>query len=143
MEVVALSLYFLIFSIIGWGFDTFLRSVRRKRWAPIRKIPFSPLYGAGALMILWSPVPIREANPVIQFLAFGFVFCFYEWVAGAAILKVLGKRIWDYSERNFNLAGHTDLFHFFIWGLVGAVTINWVDPAVRAWMGGWAPTPLG
>ncbi|MEM7672631.1 MAG: putative ABC transporter permease [Verrucomicrobiota bacterium] len=142
MDLLNLSLYFIIFSIIGWCLDTFMRCVRRKRWAPSRNFPFLPMYGIGSLLILWSPPILREINPIVQFLIFGFVFCFYEWIAGVAILRFLGKRLWDYRERDFNLAGHTDLFHFFIWGMVGVITINWVDPAVRAWMGDLAPTPL-
>ena len=125
-----LLLFFLVCSVGGWCFDTFLRSVRRKRWAPIRKLPFSPLDGAGSFAVLFHPAfafaPSGGLRAVIEFLYFAILFCVFELCAGEIILRARGARIWDYRDRHLNVRGHTDLFHFFLWGTTGVVGLRFL-----------------
>jgi uncharacterized membrane protein len=130
-----LTAFFLVASAIGWCVDTTLRSVRRKRFAPIRKVPFSPLYGIGALLVWAAPPAVAGASGGMQFLAFAVFICAFEYVAGALILKLRGRRIWDYTNRHLNLHGHTDVFHFFLWGTLGLVSYRWVLPALASFIG--------
>ena len=134
-----LFLLFLLCSTGGWVFDTFLRSVRRKRWAPIRLIPFSPLYGIASFAVVYSPHFNFDSLPIVQiaveFLYFGILFCSFEFIAGALILRQQGKRMWDYSTRYFNIHGHTDLFHFFLWGTVGVLGLHYLCLPVTELLG--------
>jgi uncharacterized membrane protein len=133
--VVRLSIFFLAASVLGWCVDTALRSIRRKRFAPIRQIPFSPLYGIACLVLWGAPQSIWRAPWEAQFLAFAVFICVFEYVAGALILKLRGHRIWDYTDRYVNLHGHTDLFHFFLWGTLGLIAYRWALPAVASLVG--------
>ncbi|MBX3193364.1 MAG: putative ABC transporter permease [Labilithrix sp.] len=125
-----LLLFFVVCSVGGWCFDTLLRSVRRKRWAPIRKLPFSPLYGTASFAVLFHPAfafaPSDRLRAVVEFLYFGVLFCVFELLAGEIILFARGSRIWDYRDRYLNVRGHTDLFHFFLWGTSGLVGLRFL-----------------
>lgn len=133
--VARLLALFLVASVLGWGVDTLLRSVRRRRFTPIRPVPFSPLYGLASLGLWAAPAWIGSAGWVAQFLSFGAGICAFEYVAGAAILRVQGRRMWDYTDRYCHLHGHTDLFHFFLWGALGLAAYRWALPALAGLLG--------
>jgi uncharacterized membrane protein len=133
--ILRLSAFFIVASVMGWCVDTTLRSVRRKRFAPIRRAPFSPLYGLGCLLLWAASSGIAGATWVTQFFVFAIFICAFEYVAGALILKLRGRRIWDYTNRHLNLHGHTDLFHFFLWGTLGLVAYRWVLPPLALLVG--------
>lgn len=130
-----LAALFLLASVLGWGVDTILRSIRRRRFAPIRRVPFSPLYGLASLGLWAAPPSIATAGWLVQFTAFALGICVFEYVAGAAILRARGTRMWDYTDRYFHVHGHTDLFHFFLWGALGLVAYRWALPAVAQVVG--------
>lgn len=127
--------YFVMASMIGFVIDTTLRSVRRRRFAPIRKVPFSPLYGLGGFAILCVPSGVASGPLPALFLYYSVAFCTLEYVAGVLILALRGTRVWDYRDRYYNLHGHTDLFHFFLWGLVGVVCRLWIVGPVAGLVG--------
>jgi uncharacterized membrane protein len=133
--LVRLASLFLVASVLGWCVDTFLRSVRRRRVAPIRRIPFSPLYGIACLCLWATPTAIADASAAVQFLAFAAFICAFEYAAGALILRVRGARMWDYRDRYFDVHGHTDLFHFFLWGGLGVIAYRWALPALAPQLG--------
>jgi uncharacterized membrane protein len=126
---------FFVTSVLGWCVDTLLRSVRRRRFSPIRAIPFSPLYGVVCLCLWAAPKAVGAAGWLLQFLVFGTFICTFEYVAGALILGVRGSRIWDYRDRYCHLNGHTDLFHFFLWGALGVLSYRWAIPLIARPLG--------
>lgn len=130
-----LGAFFLVASVLGWCVDTALRSTRRRRFAPIRRVPFSPLYGLASLGLWAMPASVATAGWPLQFLMFAVSICAFEYVAGTLILGVRGTRMWDYTDRHFHLDGHTDLFHFFLWGSLGLVAYRWALPALAAPLG--------
>lgn len=132
LQLVAL---FLVASVLGWCVDTALRSARRRRFAPIRRIPFSPLYGLACLGLWATPSPVASVAWPLQFLMFAVSICAFEYVAGTFIFGVRGSRLWDYTDRYWHLDGHTDLFHFFLWGSLGLAAYRWAVPALAASLG--------
>lgn len=126
---------FLVASVLGWGIDTALRSIRRRRFAPIRTTPFSPLYGLASLGLWAAPAAIGTAGWLAQFVAFAVGICLFEYVAGAAILRARGRRMWDYTDRYFHVHGHTDAFHFFLWGALGLFAYHAALPALAGLVG--------
>ena len=126
---------FVVASVLGWCVDTALRSVRRRRWAPIRQIPFSPLYGLACLGLWAMPPPVSTTAWPLQFLTFAVTICAFEYVAGTLIFGARGTRMWDYTDRYLHLDGHTDLFHFFLWGSLGLAAYRWALPALAALLG--------
>lgn len=133
--VLRLGMLFLIASVLGWCVDTLLRSVRRGRFAPIRPVPFSPLYGLAGVAVWASPAFVARLWWLFQFLMFAVFICAFEYAAGALIFKVRGTRMWDYTDRHFHVHGHTDLFHFFLWGALGLVAYRWALPALARPLG--------
>jgi len=93
------------------------------------------LYGLASLGLWAMPAPVARAGWVVQFLVFAVGICTFEYVAGRAIAAVRGARMWDYTDRYLHLHGHTDLFHFFLWGALGVAAYRWALPPLAMSLG--------
>ena len=53
--------FFYLYCFLGWIFESSYVSILQRR--PVNRgflrIPLLPLYGSGAVMMLWSPCPFR------------------------------------------------------------------------------------
>ena len=63
-------LFFYTYSFLGWVFESCYVSIRKKRWVNrgFLKGPFLPIYGGGAVMMLFVSYPFKE-NLILTFFA--------------------------------------------------------------------------
>lgn len=118
-----LLIVFVVFSVLGWGLDTAYRSLTSGYYNPggFTVLPFSPIYGFGALIILEICHYIRHLNIWLRALIYALVLTIFEYISGIFVVIVYGRRLWDYSASFFNLNGHVDLVHFIFWGLLAII----------------------
>jgi uncharacterized membrane protein len=127
-----LVLYFVIYSIIGWVLDSSVRSIKARKFThnPVLGIPFSPLYGTGALILIlfepWMPTDLA-----FKFFACGIVLTALELVMGEMSLIVFKKRYWDYTHHLFDFRGHTSLRLFIVWCALGLFLLEVLHPWVQ------------
>lgn len=124
---------FIIYSIIGWGIDTLVRSAFLGYWFAdnVLGIPVSPIYGLGALGILWLHGHIRHWPMVGQFFVYMFLVSAYEYLGGFISEWWMGRRLWDYSEFPLNIHGYTDPIHGIGWGILSLFLVYWLHPYLR------------
>jgi uncharacterized membrane protein len=128
--------YFMIYSIIGWAIDTTVRSVKAGKFTqnPVLGIPFSPIYGTGALFLIlcepWIPTELH-----LKFFLSGAMLTSLEWIMGEMSLLVLKKRYWDYTHHRFDLRGHTSPQLFLTWCLLGLFLLEVLHPWVVSMVG--------
>lgn len=127
-----LILFFLFYAFIGWILDTSYRSLIEGYFAPgsITFLPFTPIYGFGALLILLVYKKIQHLSAWMLFIIFAVIATFFEYIGGALTLAVLGHRLWDYSNLPLNLHGHTSLLHAFIWGILTLILVKILHPFI-------------
>ena len=79
--------YFYFYCICGWIFESLNVSIRQRKWVNrgFMKGPWLPLYGSGALVILFSTLPFKE-YPVMVYFA-------------AAVAAITGKGVYDNRRR--------------------------------------------
>ncbi len=112
---------FVVFGILGWIADTAYRSVIRKRYFSGTLFPFfAPIYGFGGvgLVLLYTYVPV---HPLVQILLGGALSTLVEYLGGVFCVKVLGRRLWDYSGHRWHYEGHISALHAFYWVLASAL----------------------
>lgn len=71
MEIIASwFLYFIIYSVLGWAAETIYCSVPQKHFVErgFLRGPLCPIYGAGAVIILWALEPYINNIPTIFIL---------------------------------------------------------------------------
>lgn len=113
---------FFIFSIFGWMIDTTYRSVLAKKYAPGTLLPFfSPIYGFGAIILALLFFQTAGTAPVVQIVTGWILILFLEFISGTLSLRILRRRLWDYTPAKFDLFGHIDLIHAGLWLLLISV----------------------
>ncbi|GEM_PF-755091 len=123
---------FLLFSFIGWIIDSGYRSITEKKWvnAGYFRGPICPIYGFGGLALIFF-VKYFEDLPVLGMLLLCWLaLIVVEYVGGIFSEKVLGLKLWDYSEASYHLGGHIDLLHSLYWGILAVAFYYLVYPFV-------------
>ena len=130
--------YFVIYGFIGWVIDTMHDSFFNGHLilggmfkSFLLPIPFAPIYGFGALVIISVKKYLWNKNPLLLAPVAGAIMTAVEYFGGVITLAVFGHRAWDYSNRFANFQGHIDLYHGILWMILGWGFIKYIHPAVE------------
>lgn len=117
--------FFLFYCMFGWVFESTYTSIKARKFLNrgFMRGPFIPIYGCGAMMLLFSASWFIKW-PLAVFFA-GMISCsILEYVTGWGMEKIFKVRYWDYSKNPLNLNGHICLFASVFWG-IAAVGLNY------------------
>lgn len=125
-------LWFLLYSFVGWLWETCLNIVMKKRFVDrgILNGPLCPIYGFGAMLAIYA-LP-GEHTFLAVFLSSGVLSCTLEYLTSWGIEQLFHMRLWDYSNKPFNINGRVYLNGFIFFGLGCTVVKLWVQPHVIA-----------
>ena len=93
--------------------------------------PLCPIYGFGALGVIYFLTDIGKTNKLILFFGSVFIATALELVGGFLLEKIFHKKWWDYSEMRFNLGGYICVEFSILWGLACFVLYEAVHPLVQ------------
>lgn len=125
-------LFFYIYCFLGWLWESTYVSVRRREWVNrgFMHGPFLPIYGSGAIVILFTTLAFRENLWMIYLL--GMISAtILEYFTGAAMEKLFHVRYWDYTGHRFNLKGRVCLSVSLGWGLFSVLLVKFIHPVVE------------
>lgn len=127
-----LIVYFTIYSFIGWLCEVIYCSVLSKKLVNRGFLagPVCPVYGFGALSILWLLSPVSYSIPII-FLSSMMITSIVEYITGWLLETFFGTRWWDYSDRKFNLEGRICLKNSVYFGIMGVLLIKVIHPGIK------------
>ena len=102
-------LWLMIYSIIGWIYESTLCSITNKKLINRGFLngPYCPIYGSGAILVIL--ILGRIKNPVLLFFLGALVTCSLEYLTSYVMEKLFHARWWDYSQRKFNINGRVCL----------------------------------
>lgn len=125
-------LYFVVYSFLGWIIDTSFRSALAGQYAPgsFSPLPFTPIYGFGALLILLIGKELRKTPWFVQFFAYSAAATTLEYVGAITTQLLYHRRLWDYTQAPFNLNGDIDIFHTVAWGILGLFLVQILHPRI-------------
>ena len=150
--LVRLFLMFMLISFIGWCMETVYVLLRFGRLSDrgFLSMPFCPIYGASILAVYFAvgtpqggvlqplfakakglPLPARAAAYaglyLLYFLAAALIPTAAEFLTGLFFDKLFGIRLWDYTDRPFNILGYVCLPMSALWGLLitAAMALLW------------------
>lgn len=128
-------LWFMIYSIVGWIYESILCSVTQKKLVNRGFLngPYCPIYGVGAVLDIL--VLGRIENPAALFLLGALLTCSLEYLTSYLMEKLFHARWWDYSERKFNIRGRVCLIGAVVFGAFSTVLILGIHPFVREMTG--------
>ena len=125
-------LLFFCYSFCGWIWESCYVSAKRRQWVNrgFLRGPLLPIYGTGAVMILWAVIPVRE-SPALVFLLGMIAATALEYATGAAMEALFKVRYWDYSKNPLNVRGYICLTSSLAWGAFSILLVRFLHPPVE------------
>lgn len=124
-------LYFYIYCFFGWIFESCYVSMRKKKWVNRGFLhgPFLPIYGSGAVMMLFVSEPFKE-NLVLTYFAGVVGATVLELLTGMVMESLFKIKYWDYSNQKFNFRGYICLSSSVAWGFLTIIMNEGIHPAI-------------
>lgn len=110
-------LFFYVYSFLGWIFESAYVSLLKRKWVNrgFLRGPFLPIYGGGAVMMLFVSYPFKS-NLLLTYFAGVAGATLLELVTGILMESIFKIRYWDYSKQPFNYKGYICLSSSAAWG---------------------------
>ena len=111
--------FFYIYCFCGWIFESTYVSLKQHRFVNrgFLRLPMLPLYGTGAVMMLWVSLPVKD-NLFLVYCSGVVAATLLEYVTGYVMERLFKVRYWDYSNQKFNLHGYICLTSSIAWGFL-------------------------
>jgi len=122
-------LYFIIYSFIGWLYESILCSINEKKWVNRGFLngPLCPVYGFGALSVLFL-LNQRVNNVFTLFFVSMIVTSLLEYITSFLLEKLFHAKWWDYSHYRFNIQGRISLIGAIVFGGLSVLLIKIIHP---------------
>ena len=124
-------LLFFFYCFCGWVWESCYVSLRQHRWVNRGFLhgPLLPIYGSGAIIILFATLPVENDLRLVWLLGM-LAATVLEYVTGAVMERLFQVRYWDYSKQKFNLNGHICLSSSIAWGFFSILLVRFLHPPV-------------
>lgn len=111
--------FFFLYCFFGWIFESTYVSLKSGRFVNrgFLRLPMLPLYGTGAVMMLWVSLPVKN-NLFLVYLSGVIAATILEYVTGYVMERLFKVKYWDYSNQKFNLHGYICLTSSIAWGFL-------------------------
>lgn len=124
-------LLFFFYCFLGWVWESCYVSACRRQWVNRGFLhgPLLPIYGSGAILILFVTLPAEE-NLWLVWLLGMIAATALEYVTGDVMERLFKVRYWDYSKKRFNLNGHICLSSSIAWGFFSVLLVRFLHPPI-------------
>lgn len=94
------------------------------------KGPWLPLYGTGAIVVLWLTLPFQKI-PALVYVVGALGATVLEYFTGEIMVRLFKVRYWDYSDQKFQYKGHICLSSTIAWGFLSLLMVYVVHKPVE------------
>ena len=121
-------LLFFFYCFCGWVWESCYVSLCQRHWVNrgFLQGPLLPIYGSGAIIILFATLPVAGNLWLLGMLAATAL----EYVTGDVMERLFKVRYWDYSQHKFNLNGHICLSSSIAWGFFSILLVRFIHPPI-------------
>ena len=132
--------FFYFYCFFGWVFESTYVSIKTKHLVNrgFLRLPLLPLYGSGAVMMLWVSLPFPDSL-VLTYLSGVAGATVLEYVTGYVMELLFKVRYWDYSSQKWNLNGYICLSSSIAWGFLTILMTEVVHRPVADFITAWPP----
>lgn len=111
------AIIFFFYSFLGWILEEVFAAFKYGRFINRGFVngPLCPLYGL-SMVVVTNNLRDLVKHPFFQFIEAVIIIMVMEYITGVFILKITGKRLWDYSNKKANLNGYICLEYSIFWG---------------------------
>lgn len=139
MEIfLILTFLFCVGSMLGWCIELVFRRTVHKKWINPGFLvgPYLPLYGSGLVLLFvvcrfdYSFITEPVVRDIFVILVITVLMTLIEYFTGLIFIKGMKVKLWDYSDRKFNIQGIICPLFTFFWGVLGAVYYLFIDKMI-------------
>ena len=125
------ALLFYFYCLCGWIWESCYVSAKQRQWVNRGFLhgPLLPIYGSGAIIILFVTLPVAQDLRLVYLLGM-LAATALEYVVGAVMEQLFKVRYWDYSKQPYNLHGYICLSSSIAWGFFSILLVRFVHPPV-------------
>lgn len=137
-------MFFYIYCFAGWVFESAYVALREKHFVNrgFLRAPMLPLYGTGAVVMLWVSIPVR-GNLSLTYLSGVIGATVLEYVVGVGMEALFKVKYWDYSDQKFNFQGIICLSSSIAWGFLTLLLTEVIHKPIEKWVLGMPDMVLG
>jgi len=123
--------YFLIFSFIGWGWETIITSIDNGAFQKrgFLDLPLLPIYGFAITMIVTLFYHKGYSIPKI-FIGSALVTSICEFLTSWSLEQIFHQVWWDYSHMTFQIQGRICLLGAAIFGTASVIIVCTIQPKI-------------
>ncbi len=127
--------FFYIYCFFGWIFESTYVSLKQRRFVNrgFLRLPMLPLYGTGAVMMLWVSLPFKSSL-VMVYVSGVIGATILEYVTGWGMERLFKMKYWDYSNQRFNLNGYICLSSSVAWGFLTIFLTEVIHRPIEHWV---------
>lgn len=124
-------LLFYFYCLCGWIWESCFVSCKQRHWVNRGFLhgPWLPIYGSGAIIILFATLPVRGSAIGIALMG-TFAATLLEYVTGAVMERIFKMRYWDYTNQPFNLNGYICLTSSIGWAGFSWLLVRVIHPPI-------------
>lgn len=132
MDFQTLFIYFFSYSMLGWVCEVIYCSLPAKQFVNRGMLhgPYCPIYGFGALGVLFFLTPFRQ-NPILVYFAGILITSILEYFTSYILEKVFHTSFWDYSDHRFHLHGRVCLLNSILFGVLSLALMYLIHPFLQ------------
>ncbi len=132
MHITTYFIWFILYSIIGWVYETLFCSIQNLRWYNRGMLmgPYCPIYGVGAILDILLCSNFDSGWKV--FVACMLGSAVLEYATSCATEYLFHAVWWDYSDLPLNLNGRICLFASLGFGAGGLLVLYGIQPYMAA-----------
>lgn len=131
-----LLILFMIYSIIGWIWETPYVSIKQKQFINRGFLhgPMIPIYGFGSVTIMTSMelfsqylVLDKWYMAILAIIYIAVIATLWEYVTSLLLEKIFSTRWWDYTEHKYNINGRIAFDVSVGWGIGGFILWRYIN----------------
>lgn len=128
-------MFFFTYCFFGWCIESTIVSVQKRHFVNrgFLRLPMLPLYGFGAILILWITLPYKN-NLLLIYIGGLIGATILEYVTGWLMESLFKMKYWDYSNQKFQLHGRICLSSSLFWGVLSVVLTEFIHPPIEKWI---------
>lgn len=133
MSLSRVFLLFVAYSVLGWVSEVIYCSAIERRLVNrgFLKGPYCPIYGFGALSVVFLLEPFSQSVPLLFLMAI-LVTSLLEYATGWFLETAFKTRWWDYTRYRFNLHGRVCLLNSLLFGAMAVIGVRVIHPLLGA-----------
>lgn len=128
-------MFFFIYCFIGWCIESTIMSFDARKFINrgFLRLPLLPIYGFGAITILFVSLPVKE-SPVLVYVFAAVTTTALELITGIIMEFLFKVKYWDYTDQQYNYKGKICIQSTLFWGFLALLlTYNlhtWIEKLV-------------